>query len=236
MLITEQTTPQLHFLAKILDGEHVESFLSGKLLFRAASCFTTNFQNETSGRNDPLELLTAQYQPEHVKICVGNHEIGGILGPIRVSADFRLKTYIHCMVGVSDHQFNAGGGALRLHPDLIHMGNHAIVIINLQKFLERVSKEIQRRPELLAHPFTGSSASGFVEYVDLDNYHGDVGPFKKKKSLSFQSEWRIAVVDSRESAEYSDYFYLDIGDIHDICADLPTTELLQSELKVLPRT
>jgi hypothetical protein len=63
-----------------------------------------------------------------------------------------------------------------------HFGEHALLLINPPEFLHRIESALK---------FQRIRGDGnLVEYVD-DKHTGDLGPFRKLRKFSYQSEWRL---------------------------------------------
>ena len=61
-------------------------------------------------------------------------------------------------------------------------GGHALVLIEPQRFVDTVHGVLEE--EGIRH------CAGLVEYYD-EEFHGEVGPFRKSSRLGYQSEWRL---------------------------------------------
>ncbi len=114
------------------------------------------------------------------------------------------------------------------------LGDKAIIVTNSREFFRRIEIAVQANNFLRAYPGTGGQASGLVQYVDFDSYNGSIGPFVKSKEYSFQNEWRLALVDSRDNLEnYPDHLTLRIGDLTDITLAVDTDVLIQRGFKLV---
>lgn len=90
-------------------------------------------------------------------------------------------------------------------------GEHALVMLNPQAFMTRVethlkAEKIEARGDL-------------VEYVD-DDHTGKLGPFKKLRKFSYQSEWRLVCPDGPGGPRM-----IRIGSIRDISVLVRCTEI-----------
>ena len=100
-----------------------------------------------------------------------------------------------------------------------------MIITDTAEFINRIESEINSRQEIVKYGW------GLVEYVNKDNYHGDMGISRKFSVFEYQNEYRIAI--KTEHKEKKPYI-LDIGDISDISIVGKTSEL-KGKLKVMPR-
>lgn len=65
-------------------------------------------------------------------------------------------------------------------------GEHALLLIKPSEFMRRIELSLKSQ-RIIAN-------ADLVEYVD-DEYAGKVGPFRKFKKFSYQSEWRLVCLD-----------------------------------------
>ncbi len=77
-------------------------------------------------------------------------------------------------------------GSFPIDQKNLRFGEHALVLINANEFLRRIESTVK------AQKIIGNA--GLVEYVD-DSYKGELGPFRKIKKYSYQSEWRLVCID-----------------------------------------
>jgi hypothetical protein len=97
-------------------------------------------------------------------------------------------------------------------------GNFALVLLNRPKFMRRLESTLKsQRIEAQAD---------LIDYVD-DDYTGKVGPFKKLKRFSYQSEWRLVCAGGQGEPRI-----IRIGSIEDISV-LIRSEEINTEMKVI---
>ncbi len=90
-------------------------------------------------------------------------------------------------------------------------GDYAIVLLQPQQFMDRIISCLRERR------ITGKT--GLVKYVP-DDYQGVIGPFRKRDSFSYQSEWRLVVSDGPGTR-----FVLKIGSIEGISTIVRADEI-----------
>jgi len=90
-------------------------------------------------------------------------------------------------------------------------GEHALVLMNRDEFLRRIESALKAQ-KIVAE-------ANLVEYVD-DDYNGKIGPFRKLKMFSYQSEWRLVCKDGPGGPRE-----IEIGSIRDISVVLPSDEV-----------
>ena len=90
-------------------------------------------------------------------------------------------------------------------------GEHALVLMNRDEFMRRIELTLKSQKIV--------AKANLVEYVD-DDYTGKIGPFRKLRMFSYQSEWRLVCKDGpggpREIA---------IGSIRDISEIIRSDEI-----------
>lgn len=99
----------------------------------------------------------------------------------------------------------------------LRFGEHALVLINRDEFMLRIESAIKAQG-IKAH-------AGLVEYID-DCYKGKLGPFRKLKKFSYQSEWRLVCLDGPGGVRK-----VQIGSIRDISVIMRSDEV-NKEIKV----
>ncbi len=220
-------------LIKFLRSEHVADFIAGRLRMGSAKSFREDYQEELSFRNDNSELLSDHHQPNFVVITINGHQIGKVCSPLKVRRCLDHRTYLFCMTAITDSYMEAGNGVQQLPGDLIHLGDKAVLVTDLNAFANRIDEAINEAAHLYAYPDTNEQVTGLVEYVDFETYHGPVGPFRKSQDYAFQMEWRMAFVDGRDDVEdYPDHIWLNVGDLSDIVFVADTAKLVGAPIKV----
>jgi hypothetical protein len=96
-------------------------------------------------------------------------------------------------------------------------GEYALVLINRDEFMRRI-ESILRSQRIIAK-------ADLVEYVD-DKYTGKLGPFRKLKRFSYQSEWRLVCYDGPGRPRE-----IRIGSIRDISVIIRSDEV-NKEIRV----
>lgn len=93
-------------------------------------------------------------------------------------------------------------------------GDTAVIVVDPPEFLTRIKNKAKEQ----GHVHFRKK----VEYIDLEGYHGKVGPFVKGLSYQHQNELRIAI---HRDTPPAPEFTFEIGSIEDISVLLPTKEL-----------
>ena len=90
-------------------------------------------------------------------------------------------------------------------------GEHALLLIKPSEFMRRIELSLKSQ-RIIAN-------ADLVEYVD-DEYAGKVGPFRKFKKFSYQSEWRLVCLDGPGGPRK-----IHIGSIQDISVIMRSDEV-----------
>ncbi len=234
ILIEEGLRPRTLGLIKFIMREHVSSFRSGRIRMGSVRSYREQYEQDAGGRNDPREHLGTILQPDRIRMDINGILIEGLAAPVEIRPDTDDISYLLCLTAITDHSLNAAGGILKSDPELLHLGDAAVIVQNVDQFQKRLKAGICATGFLRSHVGQNRRASGLVEYVDFSAYHGDLGPFKKSKDFAFQQEWRLALAASREEPR-ADHLFLEIGDLSDVTAVMDSADVLRSEFRTLPK-
>ncbi|WP_206668834.1 hypothetical protein, partial [Stutzerimonas nosocomialis] len=221
----------IFFVAKFLEKKYLEEFLCGRLHLSAAQYFRNLEDKENPGRPDRFECVDHMWQSDQVAVLINGHEVGGITGPILATQE-RFPCYIFCLTAVTTRWVTER--PQRLDARLAKFGEVCVTIEGdqIKKFFDRIKTAIDSSSNLYAIDGSNGRCAGLVDYVDK-SFHGAIGPFRKLAHLSYQKEWRIAVMDTKSSPE--PFIKLDIGDIRNICNIWDTSVILSSDIKAVRR-
>lgn len=194
-------------LAKLLPSRHLEAFLDGNLHMNSAAFFK-ELESDGGIRADRDEGLASALQIKELAVQDQDGKwipVGGIMNPVRYwtekSADFNM----FCMYMFSDRPEDT------FDERNLAFGDTYVLITNLPEFISRVRNAAVELGRICGH--------GPVEYVNADEHHGLMGPFRKFSSYAFQKEFRIALKGGGGAVTT-----LSIGDIRDICVVGPSAE------------
>ena len=73
-------------------------------------------------------------------------------------------------------------GTFPINERNLRFGEHALVLMNRDEFMQRIELTLKSQKIV--------AKANLVEYVD-DGYAGKIGPFRKLRRFSYQSEWRL---------------------------------------------
>jgi len=93
-------------------------------------------------------------------------------------------------------------GTFPINERNFQFGEHALILMNRDEFMRRIESTLKSEKIV--------AKANLVEYVDND-YIGKIGPFKKLRRFSYQSEWRLVCKDGAGGPRK-----ISIGSIRDI--------------------
>lgn len=157
-------------------------------------------------RKDVYEGADHFYQGNQIQIKINTPEgkeiildsSNGLLHA-RIGYNSTLEIKVFCMYAVK-----LDGSHPYIHEDNFNFGDTAAIITDLGKFIDRLMEAAKKNNYRLQ--------ARLVEYFDENQYHGEMGIFRKPKAFSYQSEYRIAL-----NVPGTDPIKLCIGDLSDIC-------------------
>ncbi|MVZ62144.1 hypothetical protein [Sphingobacterium humi] len=198
---------KVHFLFRRGKKEHIENLLyKGEIYINTIKFIRGCDDNwERSDKDDSISYRRF-YKEALITLCeVGkDFDKDGLdfdARDIIIKHDNNITGNIYCLTGIySDH---LKGDRNNIKFETQSFGESKIFIYNPKKFIERIFAEL----DLIG--IRGYSYNK-VEYYDND-FNGEIGPFKKHKIYSHQSEFRIFIPNNQDSP-----LKLNIGNIEDI--------------------
>jgi len=122
---------------------------------------------------------------------------------INIFSMYALRSLIEGTFPVSERNFR--------------FGEHALFLLNPGEFMRRIELSLKSQ-RIIAD-------GNLVEYVD-DCYKGKLGPFRKLKRFSYQSEWRLVCYDGSGGPRR-----IRIGSIRDISV-IMRSDVVNKEIRV----
>lgn len=126
---------------------------------------------------------------------------------------------VYCLGSVSaghDGQIlGLDNGMLQFSERFKEFGTHVLRITNNVEFSKRLSHAIATHPHLYNSPFF-EGGYGQVDYVDLSDYRGPIGLFRKPIEYAWQREYRLCFGAEPEALNNRGALELNIGDLSDI--------------------
>lgn len=227
--------PTFYFLVKTFSEQfHRDQFLDGILYLNPLDYFVKLEAENSTGRGDFHEGITAWLQPEKIKIELNGFQLSSadLAAPVSLRPTRNLVKNVFCM-----HAGYIGGNlpsefattdefelALRIPSQNLSLGMHTIVVTNVKDFLQRVKTAAIKNHVTLR--------GGLVEYYDPATFHGHFpehqAPFKKQNQFAHQREYRLVL--DRQADEGSPYV-LNVGNLRDI-AHVISIDSLNTSIKI----
>ncbi len=135
-------------------------------------------------RGDPFDCIAEVVRGPKIGLTLANGKEVFMEGiwTLRMHPPEPDKINIFCMYALRpliERTFPVDEGNFRF-------GEHALVLINRDKFMRRIESSLKSQGIRFK--------ADLVEYVD-DEHTGKIGPFRKFKKFSYQSEWRLVCYD-----------------------------------------
>jgi hypothetical protein len=223
------------YLVKFFEKkEYAESFLNGELYLNTLSFFKKYDKDEGDGRGDPYEAPEGWYQPNQIELKLGEHVFNDIVAPVIIQKPHHDSLNLLCLTAchagmftqVNSDNINDFKKQLSLDEDVKRLGELAVMILEPEKFLEKIFLAAEERGISLE--------AGLVQYFEEDfsgSFTGADVLFKKHENFSFQSEYRV-VMDINEEHDSENLY---IGDIRDIAKFVKVEELINPSIKLKPK-
>ncbi len=210
--------------------QYIEDFVRGKIFANRLSEFKKIESSDSSGRMDPNEGTVAWLQPNNTCMILNGFEIpsNDLAAPVSVQKNWLNHINVFCIHAVHTGDLRlknlskSGIEAFRqrlLVPDeCLDLGEYAVVVQNVSKFLRRMDTSAKAKGYLYGRQLVGyySSETSHVCFRDPE------AVFQKQSKYSFQREYRFAIWDRSRGVNP---IILDIGDISDITRQFKTSEL-----------
>jgi hypothetical protein len=135
---------------------------------------------EDEDRGDPFDCIAQVHRGPKMGFTLPDGKKVFMEGEwtIRMNPPEHEKINIFCMYALRP----LVEGTFPVDKRNFHFGEHALLLINPPEFLHRIESALK---------FQRIRGDGnLVEYVD-DKHTGDLGPFRKLRKFSYQSEWRL---------------------------------------------
>ncbi|MCQ6524000.1 MULTISPECIES: hypothetical protein [Bacillus] len=235
----------IHDLIKFGAYEHMKSFQEGKIFCRPLTYYQKAEEDilDLAKRYDEYEGVSELVQP---KVLMRNNEkielfssegeyIGdltpGIQGPMKYYKGTSRSTPIFCMYSITSRHLKAyekGINNILIDERIREFGKYLVIINDIEEFMDRIKKacvKVKQKQKVEVN------VEGIlIEYVDVNNYHGEYGIGKKPLEFTYQNEFRL-VIDGIALPK-DEAIIFDIGDISDISTLMSYTEF-KNVFKVL---
>jgi hypothetical protein len=204
-------------LVKFGNLEHLESLQTNGEVYMNTLPYFRKIEDDDL-RGDPFDSVSEIQRGTKGTIT---HPETGATFPVteftlRLGPNEPEKINLFCMYALRPEH-----GTFPVPEDNFRFGNHALVITNVPVFLDKISIYLRE------HKITGKA--DLVEYLD-NNHVGDVGPFKKLKKFSYQSEWRLMCKNGSGTP-----IKLKIGSLKNISILIESSKI-NHEVKIYPKS
>lgn len=146
---------------------------------------------------------------------------------------------VYCLGSVSDgHDGQIPGlenGLLRFSERFQEFGTHVLRITNNSEFSRRLSQAVATHPHLYTSPFF-EGGFGQVDYVNITDYSGPKGLFRKPIEYAWQREYRLCVGAEPEALNARGALELNIGDLSDITQITTVESFTSNPMNIIPRS
>lgn len=203
---------------KFGEREHLLDLMNkGMLHMGTLKQYSTIEDPVSSLRCDQYEGADFLYQPDKVSLMINNVEIKKIVAPFTLTFDNSRLANCFCLFSMkaekNKHYTEEDWiSHLRVDKRNFLFGDSCLIIREPPTFLKRFKTACQQAN--FAYKY------GFVEYVDLQQHHGQYGPFRKPLNFSYQSEYRLLIENVVDGPR--DFI---IGDLSDISEIVPSNEV-----------
>lgn len=126
-------------------------------------------------------------------------------------------------------------GILKFSERFRDFGTHVLRITNHSEFSRRLSQVIATHPHIYNSPFF-EGGYGQIDYLDLSDYSGPIGLFRKPIEYAWQREYRLCIGAEPEALNGRGALELNIGDISDISQITTVEEFTSNPITVIKRT
>lgn len=181
---------KVSLLLKFGEKQHIENLLNeGQIYMQRIGHYRDLEKDEIQKsikRADKYDGLYERRKIENEKIyiTIGDHEIELKAKNVDYRLDEIMNSYIYCMAGITPERlYDYKNGKLkRLIPkSLEKFGEYCAVITDISDFIYKFKEHF----EIIDR--------AFIEYIDLANANGIIGPLKKDIAFKDQLEYRFIV-------------------------------------------
>lgn len=144
------------------------------------------------------------------------------------------NTMLFCMGAIADDASGKIPGEknekLYFDKRFLEFGDHILLILNPHEFSNRINEAIKKEKHIFNYKFL-EGGYGLVDYLDLSNYSGIIGLYKKDIEYSWQQEFRIAFGIKENALNQNRAYEFNVGDLSDISTIIPLQSLIDEPMK-----
>lgn len=181
-------------LLKFGTKEHMEALYNEGLLYFNTFEYFINLEDNGDGRADRYEATVQYYAGkglDDIKITIGSGDDTITLsrenGTLSVAMLTDCPTYSHLYsMTCIDTKWAVENDLLLDERNFADGKDYVVIVHDFNKFVERLTSKLKENK--------WNSKLSFIEYINEENYSGDMGCFRKFDKFSYQNEWRCAVL------------------------------------------
>jgi hypothetical protein len=195
-------------LVKFGQQEHLQQLQDDGLLYMNNLPYFWQIEDEEL-RGDPYDSVDEVARGRNSKITLPNGRevpFQGTSWVIRIRPPEAERINIFCM-----YALRPSTGSFPVDSRNYKFGDSALVVTQPQEFIDRVGASL--RTDRI------NGRGDLVEYVD-EQYAGEIGPFRKLRQFTYQSEWRLVCYDGPGEVRK-----IMIGGIRNISIVMPSREI-----------
>lgn len=180
-------------LMKLGEKSHMEDFYNNGTIYLNTFSYFKNLEICEDGRADKDEYLSEYHSGEKLNqmkkdVYFGKDKISLSKenGLLSFSIDIQNKEYTHifCMSYINILWAKQHNKIIDEH-NFAKNKDYIVLVYNIEKFFELIKKALIKNKL--------KAKRTYIEYVDRNNFSGEMGCFKKFNDYSYQNEWRLAV-------------------------------------------
>lgn len=198
-------------LLKFGQHDHMKSLVHRGLLYMNTTEYFRTLENDAGLRSDCNDSAIYAMQSAGCSLYMARNDECvefPLVGAMLTGRGDYHQTNLFCLYALHSNKIGL------IDEKNFKFGDACVVFTNVDIFLERVRSALKNAGL--------KYEENLVEYIDLDAFQGSLklGPFKKKITYNYQSEFRI-VVEAKIGKEYA----IEIGDLSDVARIFPAKEV-----------
>ena len=181
----------IFFFVKVFDRkEYAEDFIKGNLFSNRLSFFRKHEEEKSANRGDKHEGVVSWHQPDQIRLEINGRIITDLAGPVMTQMNWHDHLNVFCIYAahsgefdeVSEETIEAFKEQIAIPEDCQKLGEYAVIVTNVTKFIERVKTAV-------SYNGYGLNA-GLVEYYDPASFNGSFSEiesiFRKRDEYKHQ--------------------------------------------------
>lgn len=218
--------------------KYLKDFTDGKIYMNTTLWFAERELNLTEGQQDDLEGVKEYLnQTDEVELIMdftegkgrimqgkrGTFKHNGVpVFKVQLGREKDIDNIFSCYSIWFDLE---GNQTTKVDERMLkEFGKYSVIILNQIEFLERIERAVKGlEKEKIKIPLR----YGYVNYINTEGSHVELGTFRKDEKYDYQNEFRIAVGLNREPKPFT----LEVGSLEDILLVVKTEDVYKLEIK-----